>query len=73
MATEVYAPMVGKVVELLVSVGDDVEEDEPILLIEALKMKMPVVSPADGKVLEICVQVGAEVESDTVLAIIEDE
>ena len=71
MATEVYAPMVGKVVRFLVEVGDEVEEDEPILMIEALKMETPVVTPVDGKVKEFRVKEGQEVESDTVLAIIE--
>lgn len=72
MATELYAPMVGKVVELLVETGDPVEEDEPVLMLEALKMKMPVVAPADGTLKEFKVKVGDEVESDTVLAIIDD-
>jgi biotin carboxyl carrier protein len=72
MATEVYAPMQGKVVELLVAAGDEVEEDEPILSIEALKMKIAVVAPADGTVEKFCVAVGDEVESDTVLALIDE-
>jgi acetyl-CoA carboxylase biotin carboxyl carrier protein len=63
--------MVGKVVELLVEAGDSVEEDEPVLMLEALKMKMPVVAPADGTLKEFRVKVGDEVESDTVLAIID--
>jgi len=73
MAIEVYAPMVGKVVELLVEPGDEVEEDEPILLLEALKMKMPVVAPADGVVDAFYVKPGEDVESDTLLAVIDDE
>jgi biotin carboxyl carrier protein len=73
MAIEVYAPMVAKVVELLVEPGDAVEEDEPILMLEALKMKMPVVAPADGVLEAFCVEPGEEVESDTVLAVIDDE
>jgi biotin carboxyl carrier protein len=72
MATEVIAPMVGKVVELLVEVGDEVEEDEPILTLEALKMKIPVTAPADGKIAAFNVTVGQEVEGDTVLATIEE-
>ena len=71
MATELYAPMVGKVVELLLEVGDEVEEDEPVLMLEALKMKIPVVAPEDGTITEIRVKVGDDVESDTVLAIID--
>jgi acetyl-CoA carboxylase biotin carboxyl carrier protein len=73
MATEVYAPMVGKVIELLVQPGGEVEEDEELLNIEALKMKIPVVAPCDGTLVEFRVQVGDEVESDTVLAIIEED
>ena len=71
MATELYAPMVGKVVELLLEVGDEVEEDEPVLMLEALKMKIPVVAPEDGTITEFRVKVGDDVESDTVLAIID--
>lgn len=73
MATEVYAPMVGKVIRFLLEVGDEVEEDEPILILEALKMEMPVVSPVDGTLTRLCVAPGAEVESDTVLALIEED
>jgi biotin carboxyl carrier protein len=70
MATEVYSPMIGKVVELLVKPGDSVDEDEPILILEALKMKMPVVAPVAGKLDKFLVVPGQDVESDTVLAII---
>jgi biotin carboxyl carrier protein len=70
MATEVYAPLQGKIVRLLVEKGAEVEEDEPIIEIEALKMKMPVVSPCDGVLAEYLVEPGQDVESDTVLAMI---
>ena len=70
MATEVKTPLKGRVVRFLVEVGAEVEEDEPILEIEALKMKMPVVAPCDGVLTEFLVQPGQEVESDTVLAMI---
>ena len=70
MATEVYSPLRGKVVRFLVEKGAQVEEDEPILEIEALKMKIPVVAPCDGVLTEYLVQPGQEVESDTVLAMI---
>ena len=72
MAAEVYAPMQGSVVELLLGPGDEVEEDEPVLLIEALKMKIPVAAPADGVLREYLVEVGQEIESDTILAVIDE-
>jgi biotin carboxyl carrier protein len=67
MAIEVVAPMVGKVVKVLVEVGQEVEEDEPVLMMEAMKVEMPVVAPEDGTVKEIKVQEGQTVESDMVL------
>jgi biotin carboxyl carrier protein len=65
--------MEGKVVRLLVEVGDEVEEDEPILMIEALKMEAPVVAPVNGKIKEFRVKEGQEVDSDTVLAVIDEQ
>jgi biotin carboxyl carrier protein len=70
MATELYSPMIGKVIELLVKPGDAVEEDEPVLVLEALKMKMPIVAPVNGTLEKFCVEVGQDIETDTVLAII---
>ncbi len=70
MATEVKTPLKGRVVRFLVEVGAEVEEDEPIVEIEALKMKMPVPAPCDGVLKEIKVQPGQEVETGAVLAIV---
>jgi len=67
MAIEVTAPMVGKVVKVLVEVGQEVEEDEPVIMMEAMKVEMPVVAPEDGTVKEIKVKEGETVESDMVL------
>lgn len=71
MATEVTVPMVGKIVNILVNVGDSVSEDDQIAILEAMKMEMPVVAPASGVIKEIKVSPGQEVDADTVLAIIE--
>jgi biotin carboxyl carrier protein len=71
MAQQVTAPMVGKVLEVQCKVGDKVQEDDVIILLEAMKMEIPVVAPVSGVVKEIKVTTGATVEADTVLAIIE--
>jgi acetyl-CoA carboxylase biotin carboxyl carrier protein len=71
MATEVTVPMVGKIINVVVKVGDKVNEDDQIATLEAMKMEMPIVAPAGGVIKEILVSVGQEVEADTVLAIIE--
>ncbi len=67
MAIEVTAPMVGKVVSVLVEVGASVEEDDPVIMLEAMKVEMPVVAPEDGKVSAIHVKEGDTVEGDKVL------
>lgn len=67
MAADVVAPMVGKIVKILVEVGQEVSEDEPVLMLEAMKVEMPVVAPEDGKVSEILVQEGATVEGNQLL------
>ncbi|MCX8023513.1 MAG: biotin/lipoyl-binding protein [Syntrophorhabdaceae bacterium] len=71
MATEVTVPMVGKIVNVLVNVGDKVNEDDQIATLEAMKMEMPIVAPVSGVIKEIKVSAGQEVDADTVLAIIE--
>jgi biotin carboxyl carrier protein len=71
MAREVTVPMVGKIVKVLVAVGDKVNEDDQIATLEAMKMEMPIVAPASGVVKEIKVAAGQEVEADAVLAVIE--
>ena len=69
---DVTAPMVGKVVKVLVEVGAEVEEDEPIIMIEAMKVEMPVPAPEDGTVASIEVKEGDTVEADQLIAKIDD-
>lgn len=71
MAEEVRAPMAGNIWEILVEVGDTVEEDDELLIIEALKMENPVYAPGDGKVAKIHVQKGDQVDDDDLLVTIE--
>jgi biotin carboxyl carrier protein len=63
--------MVGKIVDIKVKVGDQVQEDDEIAVLEAMKMEMPIVAPAAGVVKEIRVSVGQTCETDMVLAVIE--
>ena len=71
MATPVTAPMVGKIVRLVANVGDHVEEDDPIVVMEAMKMEIEIVAPATGTLASIAVAPGDSVTPDTVLATIE--
>ena len=72
MATEVLVPLAGNIWSILVDVGDEVEEDDEVLVIEALKMENLVYAPCDGRVSEIRVNKGDTVEEDDVLMIIEE-
>jgi len=71
LATEITAPMAGKIIEVKVKVGDSVQEDDELFTLEAMKMEMPIVAPAAGTVKEIKVEAGEAVEGDQVLAILE--
>lgn len=71
MAGEVRAPLSGKVLSLSVDVGAKVEEDEEILVIEALKMETVVYAPCDGTLAGFKVKEGDQVEEDDLLAVIE--
>ncbi|MBM2802168.1 MAG: putative biotin/lipoyl attachment protein [Deltaproteobacteria bacterium] len=71
MATTVEAPMVGKILKIEKNVGDHVDEDEVVIVMEAMKMEIPIVAPVSGTVKEIKVSPGQAVEAEQVLAIIE--
>ncbi|HSB06208.1 MAG TPA: DUF2118 domain-containing protein [Thermodesulfobacteriota bacterium] len=71
MGTPVTVPMVGKIVSVSVKVGDKVEENDQIAVLEAMKMEMPVVAPVGGTVKEIHIAPGQEVEAEQTLAMIE--
>ncbi|MBF0586133.1 biotin attachment protein [Prosthecochloris sp. N3] len=65
--TPVEAAMPGTVIALEVEVGDQVNEGDDVLIIEAMKMESPVKSPTSGKVLSIEVASGDAVASGDVL------
>lgn len=71
MATTIEAPMVGKILKIEKQLGDRVEEDDVVLVMEAMKMEIPVVAPEAGVVKEMKVSVGQSVEAEQVLAVIE--
>lgn len=70
MSVEVKAPMPGKILEVLVKVGDQVKEDDEVLMLEAMKMENPIYAPAGGAVKEIKVKANDNVETEQVLMII---
>ncbi|MBR1677236.1 MAG: biotin/lipoyl-binding protein [Clostridia bacterium] len=67
--TPVKSPFPGLVKNLLVAEGATVKKDQPILVLEAMKMDNDITAPCDG-VVSFNVTKGANVESDAVLAVI---
>lgn len=66
---KVLAPFPGLIKELLVAEGASVKKDQPVLVLEAMKMDNDITAPCDGTV-SFCVDKGANVESDAVLCVI---
>lgn len=65
---EVKAGAAGKVFKLEASVGQKVAKGDAVVIIEAMKMEIPVVAPEDGTVASINVAVGDAVDAGAVLA-----
>jgi biotin carboxyl carrier protein len=65
------APMPGKVVRVLISVGAEVEAGAGVLVVEAMKMQNEIKSPKKGTIQKILVSEGAAVNAGDVLAIVE--
>ena len=67
---EILAPLAGKVLDVLVEVGSKVEEDDEVVVIEALKMENTVYATSAGTVKEIKVKKGDSVEDEDVLIVL---
>jgi len=67
----IESPMAGKVVEVLVEVGQSIAEDDEVIILEAMKMENPVYAPENGVVKEIKVEVGKKVAEGEVLIVME--
>jgi acetyl-CoA carboxylase biotin carboxyl carrier protein len=72
MASEsVCSDITGKVWKVLRAVGDTVAEEEPILIIESMKMEIPVLAPCAGRVAKLTVGEGDDIAEGQEVAIVE--
>jgi pyruvate carboxylase subunit B len=62
---KVYAPMPGKIVKVMVAVGDEVAEKQPLVIVEAMKMENQINSPAKGKVKAVNFSPGDQVDTES--------
>lgn len=70
---DIPTEITGNVWKIVVSVGDRVEEDEPIMILESMKMEIPVSAPEAGIVKEILTEPEAVVTEGTVVARLETD
>ncbi len=68
---EIAASMPGKVVRLLVSAGDTVEEGQGLVVVEAMKMQNEMKSPKAGRVVEVRARPDATVGAGEILVVVE--
>jgi acetyl-CoA carboxylase biotin carboxyl carrier protein len=67
---EVKSPMAGTIFELIAAVGDEVEEGDELVILESMKMEIPVEAPIAGSVSDIHIAQGDQVqEGDTLVTI----
>ncbi len=66
----VLAPMPGRIVLVKAQVGDRVEQDQDVLVMEAMKMELTLKSPGAGVIAEIRVAIGDFVEADAALVVL---
>jgi biotin carboxyl carrier protein len=71
MPTEVAAEIAGNVWKIETTVGAQVEEEEVLLILESMKMEIPVEAPRAGRVAEVRVAEGDSIEEGAVLVVLD--
>jgi biotin carboxyl carrier protein len=67
----IKSEITGKVWKLEAKPGDRVDEEQPLIIIESMKMEIPVLSPAAGVVKEVLVKEGDDVAEGQDVAVVE--
>jgi len=63
----VRSPSVGRVLEILVEVGETVEAEDELLILESMKLEIPVSATRGGEIVSIDTAVEAQVQTDEIL------
>ena len=69
--SEITAPMGGKIIDVKVKPGDVVNEGDEVVILEAMKMELPVVANGSGTVKEVKCSTGDAVEAEATLVVLE--
>lgn len=70
---DVEAPITGTVWKVEVDIGEELEEDDVILILESMKMEIPVEAPVDGVLREILVNEGDPVQEGQIVAKMDED
>ncbi|MEH7222453.1 biotin/lipoyl-containing protein [Bacillus sp. JJ1566] len=68
---EITASMAGTVLQVLVSEGEDISEGQVVVILESMKMEIPIESGLVGKIINVKVDIGDFVNEDDVLLVLE--
>lgn len=68
---DIKTEITGNVWKIVADPGQSLDEDEPVLILESMKMEIPVAAPEAGRVVEILVEEGVTVSEGTVVARLE--
>jgi acetyl-CoA carboxylase biotin carboxyl carrier protein len=71
MMSEIVASMAGNVWKVLVKVGDQVEEGQDVVILESMKMEIPIAAESDGIVKEVKVGEGEFVNEGDIIVEVE--
>ena len=70
MAEDVRAEMVSTVYQVVVSAGEEVDEGDTLVILESMKMEIPVLAEVTGKVTSVDVKVGDVIQQGDLIATI---
>lgn len=68
---EVKAELVGNLWKIIVEIGQVVEEDDTLMILESMKMEIPITTPMSGTVIQILVAEGQVVQEGQTVAVVE--
>ena len=70
---EIRAHITGTVWKVEAKAGDELEEGDPIVILESMKMEIPVEAPEDGTVVEVKVEETQAIKEGDLIAIFDEE
>ncbi|MFZ0889008.1 MAG: acetyl-CoA carboxylase biotin carboxyl carrier protein subunit [Candidatus Binataceae bacterium] len=68
---ELRSPSVGKVLRISVEIGAQIERGDEVMVIESMKVEIPLKAPAPGRIREFRVKAGDQIQRNAVLAVLD--